>query len=44
VPVPELLPFEYAYVDLFGDGRGKFFISINQTFHRRSWNKSLAPA
>lgn len=44
VPAPELLPLEYAYIDLYADGRGRFYIAINDAFYRRSTRRSIQPA
>lgn len=41
VTVPELLPYEYAYVDVYADHDGRFFIDINETEYRRSSSKTL---
>lgn len=41
VTVPELLPYEYAYVDVYADGEDRFFVDINETEYRRSSSKTL---
>jgi hypothetical protein len=41
VTVPELLPYEYAYVDVYADRDGRFFVDINETEYRRSSSKTL---
>ena len=43
VAAPELMPYEYAYVDLLSDGRGNFFVQLDDTFYRRSFAKRLQP-
>lgn len=42
VTAPELLPYEYAYVDVYADGRGKFYVALLDRYHRRSVKHSLA--
>jgi hypothetical protein len=41
VSAPELVPYEYAYVDVYTDGEERFFVAINESFHRRSKQKTL---
>ncbi len=43
VATPELVPYEYAYTDLYTDGRGNFYIAIKERFYRRSTAKRLVP-
>lgn len=43
VSAPELVPHEYAYVDLYTDGE-RFYVALNHTFYRRSASKTLDPA
>ncbi len=43
VAVPELVPWEYAYVDVYTDG-DRFYVALNHTFYRRSASKTLDPA
>ncbi|PSG97948.1 hypothetical protein BRD56_02870 [Thermoplasmatales archaeon SW_10_69_26] len=40
IGVPELLPYEYVYLDVYTDG-DRFFIDINETEYRRSSSKTL---
>lgn len=40
VGVPELLPYEYVYVDVYTDEE-RFFIEVNETEYRRSSSKTL---
>lgn len=41
ISAPELVPYEYAYSDLYTDGDGSFYVAINERFHRRSKQKTL---
>lgn len=41
ISVPELVPYEYAYVDVYTDGEDGYFAAINESFHRRSKQKTL---
>lgn len=43
IAVPELMPYEYAYVDVLTDGRGTFYLSINDRYYRRSVAKRIQP-
>lgn len=43
ISTPELLPYEYAYTDLYTDGEGNFFVAINERFYRRSVQRTLQP-
>lgn len=43
VSVPELVPYEYAYVDVYTDGE-RYYVALNHTFYRRSLSKTLDPA
>ncbi|MDX1611001.1 MAG: hypothetical protein R3185_01445 [Candidatus Thermoplasmatota archaeon] len=42
VAVPELVPWEYAYVDVL-EKDGRFFVAINHRYYRRSKSKTLDP-
>jgi len=44
VTVPELLPYEYAYVDVYATDDDRFLIDINETEYRRSSSKTLQPS
>lgn len=44
IATPELLPYEYAYTDLYTDGDGNFFLAIKERFYRRSMQKTLNPS
>lgn len=41
VTVPELLPYEYVYVDVYSNEDDRFFIDVNETEYRRSSSKTL---
>lgn len=43
IAAPELLPYEYAYTDLYTDGEGNFFVAIKERFYRRSVQRTLQP-
>lgn len=43
VSAPELVPYEYAYTDVYSDG-ARFFLAINDRYYRRSSSRSIEQA
>jgi hypothetical protein len=41
VAAPELVPYEYAYTDVYTDEGERFFFAINEKYYRRSSSKTL---